>query len=215
MTCPRAQRIKVLSQPSEPQPHSCARCGKPRPEGGCPHKSGQVKGDHQSAEVNSEPASPLQPAVVHRRLIPISEHSAPACTGPHCLNLNVQLEHQRLQQGLALLGRQEKSLLRYLASTPGETLEPFALSLLLDPVFDQIEQVYGTADVLRRHAAKNPMEHGAPCPLTALIEDLEQRIRVYSRMTSTQKGVDPGLTALFKQEDFSRAQIVEPLSVAG
>ena len=234
MTKPRVQTIKVLAGTDADASHICPRCGKHRPKGGCPHHAARMRaerGDHPHSHDHGptphahhhllgpehERGWPQQlaPAAVIQRLIPISSDSAPACEGPQCQNLNVQLEHQRLQQGLVLLSSKEKSFLRYLARTATEDLDPFILSLLLNPVFDQIEKVYGAVDALKRYAAVNPVATGAPCQFEALVDDLERRLRVYLKMTKPQAGVNPELTEIFQEEDFSRSQIVEPLSADG
>ena len=145
MTKPRVQTIKVLVGSDADASHICPRCGKHRPKGGCPHHAARMRaerGDHPHSHDHRPPphahhhqhgpeqepdrTQQLAPASVLQRLIPISSDSAPACEGPHCQNLNVQFEHQRLQHGLVLLSRREKSFLRYLARTPADDIEPWS-----------------------------------------------------------------------------------------
>ena len=167
--------------------------------------------EHQPGPGNGEGGDNGHNGHVHN-FIDIPPGQGPACEGPHCLNLTVLRELSRLNLGMGLLQRQERSLLRYLARMDHQTVEEFVLSLLLEPMFESIELAYGAADVLQYEMARDTTP-GSPCPFASLINGLERRLELYVRM---DEGLDAEageeMAELFDEKDISSAQILAGLS---
>ena len=103
---------------------------------------------------------------------------SPTCTGPGCINLNVQRELLHLKQCQTQLRARERSLFRCLARNglkrANGTVQPF----FVEPVLDALEDVYGTADVLARYMAQEHVP-GSACQYLSLIEQMEMRLKLY------------------------------------
>ena len=133
------------------------------------------------------------------------------CTGPGCINLNVQRELLHLKQCQTLLGTRERSLFRCLARNGLMKANGAVHSFFVEPVLEALEDVYGTADVLARYMAQEHVP-GSACQYLSLIEQMEMRLKLYLRIG---QGEDDGLWAemmeLFGEDVFNAAQIVELL----
>jgi hypothetical protein len=86
--------------------------------------------------------------------------------------------------------------------------------LLLDPTFEAIEMAYCAADALI-HTARRVPGRGPPCPLAALIGDLERRLRLYAKLPGTA-GADADVVGeiekLVGAEGGMPGQILHPLT---
>ena len=137
--------------------------------------------------------------------------AAAACTGPGCINLNVQRELLHLKQCQTQLEARERSLFRCLARNGLVKANGAVHSFFVEPVLEALEDVYGTADVLARYMAQEHVP-GSACQYLSLIEQMEMRLKLYLRIG---QGEDDGLWAemmeLFGEDVFNAAQIVELL----
>ena len=211
--CPHRGKCRHHRQKAGAEDGSSGDPDHPQPQ---EHEPGEVPPEPPEQELQAEAGEPGEGGGAGRNghnFIDLPSEHGPSCQGPHCVNLNFLRELPRLNLGMAQLQRQEKSLLRYLARTDHMTVEGFVLSLLLEPVFEFIEQVYGAADELRHHAAQDTTP-GSPCPFASLINGLERRLRLYLRM---DQGLDEEAGAemaeLFDETDISSAQILAELTV--
>ena len=105
-----------------------------------------------------------------------------SCTSQGCINLNVQRGLVKLAEDREQLESRERSLLGFVARNGVEDLDGTLLSLVLEPVFESIEQVYGTVDALGRYADHEPGDVASPCPYESLMEELGQKMRLYLRI---------------------------------
>ena len=110
-----------------------------------------------------------------------------SCTSPGCINLNLQLERRKLERSQTRLEARERCLHRYLARYGVERADSAVLSLLLNPVFEAVEEVYGTADALARLTSKDQVPKET-CPYMALMEELDSRMKAYVRLSEGAVG---------------------------
>ena len=160
-------------------------------------------------EPGREPGDGIRPA--SRNLMPEPRDGA-SCACQGCINLNVQNELRNLEQDQEILASQEQSLLRFMIRNGVGALDDALLSIVLEPVFESIEQVYSTVDALVRYEDQEQHDPGTSCPYESLVEELDRKMRLFLRVSEgDREGILEELDGVFGPESFSVEQSLDSL----
>jgi len=132
-----------------------------------------------------------------------------SCTSQGCINLNVQMESRKLAEDREQLASRERSLMRFLVLHGDGQVDGSLLRLVLEPVFDCIEAVFGTVDALARYVSLEPGGEGSLCPYESLMDELGKKLRLYLRIDEGEDWIDE--QEIFAKDGFSTMQTLDSL----